>query len=164
MKQQTLNNRISLLLTLFTGMAIVVTVGCGGGDMPELAEVTGTLTKKGEPMVGAQVEFYPDSEGAASYGVTDEEGNFSLAYSTGPLGAAIGTHKVTVIGGHVKGKGAGEPAAPAVVGEEAAEGTLAPVQMDGGSRTRSGGPGEVKGLTAVVTAEGENHIVLEMAP
>ena len=131
--------------------------------MPALAEVTGTLTKGGQPVANARVEFYPDGPGGASYGNTDKDGRFELFYTTGPAGAAIGTHKVTVIGGSVDAS-AVEPD-PVDGGEEAAEGTLAPVGTPGGSsRGGSGGaPKETKGLVAEVV-EGSNDIQLEMEP
>lgn len=143
-------------------LALSAVSGCGNGDMPELAEVTGTLTKGGVPVVGAQVEFYPDGPGAASYGKTDQDGRFELYYSTGPAGAALGTHKVTIIGGSVDASEV--EADPVGGGEEAAEGTLAPVGEPGGNAR--GGPGggapkEVKGLVAEVVA-GTNDIQLEM--
>ena len=117
-------------------------------------------------MVNARVEFYPDGEGGTSYGTTDAEGNFELFYSTGDAGAAIGTHKVVVIGGGVD---VAVATAPTTAGEEASEGTLAPVGMPGGSGPGSGrgpgsGPAEVKGLTAEIVDGEPNFIELELQP
>lgn len=111
-------------------------------------------------MVNARVEFYPEGEGGASYGTTDQEGKFELIYSTGDTGAAIGTHKVVVIGGGVD---ASVAAAPTTAGEEANEGTLAPVGMPGRPGPGSG-PAEVKGLTAEIVDGGPNFIELELQP
>ena len=81
---------LSVLLGLALGTFVLV--GCGGGDAPDIEAVTGTLTKDGVPFVGAKVEFYPEGHGAASYGTTDDEGNFTLSYSTGKPGAAALAH------------------------------------------------------------------------
>ncbi|QEG38686.1 transthyretin-like family protein [Roseimaritima ulvae] len=156
------NRRWTVAVGSLCLLGLSVLPGCGNGDMPELAEVTGTLTKGGQPVVNARVEFYPDGPGAASYGKTDQDGKFELYYSTGPAGAAIGTHKVTVIGGSVDASEV--EAEPVEGGEEAAEGTLAPVGGPGGnSRSGPGGgaPKETTGLTAEVVA-GSNDIQLEM--
>lgn len=138
-------------------------IGCGGGaDHPPVAEVTGVVTKQGQPLVGARVEFYPVNKGAASYGKTDAQGKFELRYSTGGPGAAVDTHSVTIIGGSVN-------AAPVTQvsggGADSAEGTLVPMaDPEAKPDTKRGGPGaasgEIKGLSAEVTAEGPNVIQL----
>ncbi|QEG38057.1 transthyretin-like family protein [Roseimaritima ulvae] len=140
-------------------VALCLVTGCSGGDSPPLAEATGQVTKAGAPLVNARVEFYPDGPGGSSYGTTDQEGKFELFYSTGDPGAALGTHKVVVIGGSTDA--AAVPTAPAAAGEEAGEGTLAPVGMPGGPG-RGAGTAEVKGLTAEITADGPNFITLEL--
>ncbi len=111
-------------------------------------------------MVNARVEFYPDGPGGTSYGTTDNDGKFELIYSTGDVGAAIGTHQVVVIGGSLD---ATVPAGPTTAGEEASEGSLAPIGMPGAPSPGSA-PGEVKGLTAEIVADGPNYIELELQP
>ncbi|EMI15984.1 hypothetical protein RMSM_07100 [Rhodopirellula maiorica SM1] len=145
---------------------LVGTLGCSRSDKPSLAEVKGKLMKEGKPFVNAQVEFYPTVDGAASYGETDETGSFTLFYSTGDPGAAIGDHKVTVIGGHVAGDPSPptpEVVAPTTSTEEMAEGTLQPVGMapQGRSRNKDGSPSRVEGLTAKVES-GANDIILNL--
>ncbi len=154
-------------LTLGLAMSLLIgTLGCGRSDKPSLAEVSGKLMKEGKPFVNAQVEFYPTINGAASYGETDETGSFTLYYSTGDPGAAIGDHKVTVIGGHVAGEPS--PPTPEVVTlttstEEMAEGTLQPIGMTpkGRSQAKDGSPKRVEGLTAKVDS-GANEIILNL--
>jgi hypothetical protein len=69
-----------LLATLATG--------CGGDDGPKLAETVGVVTFKGNPLVGANVVFMPQS-GPAAYASTDEKGAFNLS-TQGDPGAMVG--------------------------------------------------------------------------
>ena len=48
-------------------------------------------------MKNYSLTFYP-ANGRPSWGVTDEEGRFSLHYTRGREGAVVGKHKVTVRG------------------------------------------------------------------
>jgi hypothetical protein len=151
----------------FTSMAMAAlcVVGCSSSDAPDMAEVTGTLTKDGQPFVNAQVEFYPMTNGAASYGVTDDEGNFVLRYSTGKPGAAVDKHKVSIIGGSIRGgQAAAAPGPMEIAGEDAVEGTLAPVggPTPNQRSQNAGGPKTIDGLTADVVASGPNHIELSI--
>lgn len=124
--------------------------------------VNGTITKGGAPLVGASLEFYPEGDGAASYGKSDEQGNFTLRYSTGKPGALVGEHKVTVIGGTTKG---GSTAGPSEGLATLTEGDAAPKPMGapgaGGSK-RGGSPKPVEGITATVKPGDDNHIVIEL--
>ena len=69
--------------------------GCGGGDRPPLADVTGKVTFDGQPLSGARVIFEPE-EGRPSYGMTDTNGEFTLEYMTEVPGAKIGPHTVRI--------------------------------------------------------------------
>lgn len=72
-------------------------VGCGGGsDLPELASVSGTVTKGGQPLSGAMVTFAPQGEGRPSSGTTDDQGLYTLMYNIDAEGATLGMHNVTV--------------------------------------------------------------------
>ncbi|WP_158262418.1 MULTISPECIES: carboxypeptidase-like regulatory domain-containing protein [Pirellulaceae] len=141
-------------------LGIVSLAGCGGEEGPEMGMVTGTITKGGAPLVGANLEFYPIGDGGASYGTSDEEGNFSLRYSTGKPGAMVGDHKVTVIGGTTKGGAPAESEGLATL----TEGDAAPKPLgrpEGGAKR--GGPSKpVEGITATVKAGEDNHIVIEL--
>jgi hypothetical protein len=76
--------------------------GCGGSD--NLASVHGTVTLDGEPLAGAKVEFEfrgeevirGKSTGSASYGKTDAQGRYTLAYTPDKEGAPIGEHTVRI--------------------------------------------------------------------
>lgn len=71
--------------------------GCGGGrgDAPETGTVTGVVTLDGAPLVGANVEFYPET-GRASLGQTDSSGRYELTYTGSIKGAKLGRHTVRI--------------------------------------------------------------------
>jgi hypothetical protein len=126
-------------------------VGCGADDTPDLVTVQGTLTKGGQPFADALLEFYPEASGGASYGKTDVEGKFTLYYTNGNKGAAIGRHSIQVTGGQVAG---GKSAAAMTAGAGDA-----PSSMAAGGPT--GSPASPARLTAEVVA-GENNLTLAM--
>ncbi|WP_417379668.1 DUF6795 domain-containing protein [Gimesia sp.] len=71
--------------------------GCSGSgeSLPELMEVTGTVTLDGKPVENISVIFQPEStDQASSRGTTDAEGKFSLMYNQDASGAVPGMHKV----------------------------------------------------------------------
>ena len=94
-------NRYAFLPVL---AALVAALGCNTYDGPPLAQVTGHVTSGGKALVGATLEFYPEQGGAPSYGKTNEQGEFTLRYSTGEFGAVAGRHRVNVVGGHAPGQ------------------------------------------------------------
>ncbi|KAA5540073.1 carboxypeptidase regulatory-like domain-containing protein [Roseiconus nitratireducens] len=152
-------------LSLATGLCLATVAGCGSSDRPELASVTGKLTKDGIPYVNARVEFHPTTSGGTSYGTTDDNGEFELRYSTGEPGAAIDTHSVTVIGGQPKGGRQPAVTLPDTETiENAAEGALAPMGDPTAMARRrgGGGPKEVSGLKAVISEGGDNHVELTL--
>lgn len=69
--------------------------------LPDLGQVSGIVTKGGEPLVDARVDFYqvdpvdPEKTGTAS-GYTDEKGFYELKYLEGVKGAAVGRNRVQV--------------------------------------------------------------------
>lgn len=83
-------------LALLVAVALVILPGCGPGqDVPELGEVTGTVTLDGKPLANAQVRFEPESA-ALSIGLTDGNGQYELSYVNDAKGAAIGKHVVRI--------------------------------------------------------------------
>lgn len=83
---------------------LAVLGGCGGSGLPDLAFVTGVVTWDSKPLVGAIVEFQPET-GKASRGVTDQEGRYELVYLRDVRGAVLGRHRVRIITDH---EGAGD--------------------------------------------------------
>jgi len=74
--------------------AVLFQVGCGRSG-PEVVKVSGTVTRGGNPVSNIFLNFKPD-EGRPSWGITDDDGNFTLEYSRDQKGARVGTHTVWV--------------------------------------------------------------------
>jgi len=85
--------RNCLLLIAGCGLALA---GCGGVEVPETGNVTGTVTIDGKPAAGVRVKFSPVGPGRGSSATTDASGNYSLIYSANATGAMIGQHKATI--------------------------------------------------------------------
>lgn len=93
-------------------------LGCGGGgDLPELAEVTGTVQMDGKPLPDATVMFVP-ADGRPSSATTDSNGNYTLQYNERASGAVPGKSRVMISTGK-PGKenedGESEPGTPETV-------------------------------------------------
>lgn len=72
-------------------------LGCGNDGRPPLAKVTGTVSYKGKPLVGANICFLPEQPGIRSaLGTTDQTGRYSLLTYDPDDGAPVGKHKVVI--------------------------------------------------------------------
>lgn len=83
--------------TAFCSLFLGLIAGCSGGGepLPELAEVTGTVTLDGKPVENISVVFQPEApDQATSRGTSNAEGKFSLMYNQDAAGAVPGKHKV----------------------------------------------------------------------
>ena len=107
--------RIAALVTL---PALLAFAGCGKGDYPEMARVTGTVTYKGKPVPNMMVNFMPTA-GRPSWGKTDAAGKYEMIYDEDYKGVKMGHHKVyftppaTAAIGGPKSKGASKAVAEA---------------------------------------------------
>lgn len=83
----------------FPAICFVITllwlIGCSG-RRSDLAAVSGVVTWDGAPLPRATLVFQPDAAGPASYGLTDEDGRYTLMYNQGVEGAVIGMHTVKI--------------------------------------------------------------------
>ena len=70
--------------------------GCGDGDRPPLAAVTGTVTFNGEPLPNAHLIFQPAASYRASYSLTNDRGEYEAIYLRDIRGAVIGNHTVRI--------------------------------------------------------------------
>lgn len=71
-------------------------LGCGGADVPEVGDVSGTVTIDGKPGANIRVSFIPVAGGRSSSGTTDESGHYVLQYSPDAMGALIGKHQAMI--------------------------------------------------------------------
>lgn len=80
---------------LLASSAVCLAIAGCGAQM-KVAPVTGTVTLDGQPLEQVSVLFQPDN-GRPSFGVTDKQGKYQLAYNRGQGGAEVGecTVKVT---------------------------------------------------------------------
>ena len=64
-------------------VALAMTLGCGGPavEIPELGEVTGTVTVDNKPLEGLSVTFVPESGALASVARTGSDGKYELVYA-----------------------------------------------------------------------------------
>lgn len=78
-------------------VVLMMCPGCGGNSGPELAEVTGTVTLDGQPLPRINLQFVPDTPGGSpSYGGTNADGQYRLAFSQDQTGAMLGRHRVDI--------------------------------------------------------------------
>lgn len=90
------NRVVQWMLAGLLCAAFVGAWGCGGqGDRPPLGRVTGAVTLDGQPLVGAQVTFAPET-GRPSIGRTDSTGRYELFYVLATKGAKVGKHRVFI--------------------------------------------------------------------
>lgn len=77
----------------------ILVSGCMGNSSTTQAEatVTGIVTLDGSPVQGATVTFRPEeSGGSGAFGMTDEEGKYTLNTSNAVLGVKPGQYKISV--------------------------------------------------------------------
>jgi hypothetical protein len=87
------SSRAFRVATIATLSVMSTFAGCGKGDYPEMARVSGTVAYKGKPVPNMMVNFMP-SKGRPSWGKTDSEGKFEMVFDENVKGAEIGHHKV----------------------------------------------------------------------
>ncbi|HVK07427.1 MAG TPA: hypothetical protein VM597_01490 [Gemmataceae bacterium] len=101
---------------LAAALAVVVAAGCGDDGKLPRAPVSGRVTYKGKPVVGAAVSFLPDTVGwRAGVGKTDEQGRYLLGTYDPDDGAPVGKCRVAL-----SLRGPGKPLKPGL-GAAAAE-------------------------------------------
>jgi hypothetical protein len=72
---------------------MLVLTGCSSGS--NVVEVSGRLTRNGNPVPYLTIHFVPEN-GRASWGVSDENGQFSMKQDKKTPGVLVGTHTVWV--------------------------------------------------------------------
>jgi hypothetical protein len=88
-------NRVALVLLLgsFAGCGKVASNG-----FPDAVPATGIVRLNGDPLPNSMVAFIPKpgTKGIESYGVTDQDGCFSLQQTRGGAGASPGQYSVVI--------------------------------------------------------------------
>ncbi len=74
---------------------LIFSIGCGGGDGPELGYVSGKVTLDGQPLAGATVTIQPD-KGAPAIGHVGKDGSYEMEFKVDKPGAPVGTSKILV--------------------------------------------------------------------
>lgn len=77
------------------GIPLLLPIGCGSDDQPELGKVSGLVTLDGKPLPHVEITFAPDV-GRPSYGETADDGKYELNYVRDIQGAKVGRHTVTI--------------------------------------------------------------------
>jgi len=101
-REATLKGRGGLRPLKVIGCGLWLLSGCfgGGGNVPELIEVSGTVTLDGQPLPDAAVNFIPvvqgNEESRPASGTTDTDGEYSLQYSSSQTGARPGNYRVSI--------------------------------------------------------------------
>ena len=79
------------------GVLALLTLGCGGGSSDlDLKGVSGVVVLDGEPLPEATVVFTPKGGGRPSFGMTNEDGEYELAYTTTGEGTPAGEYIVAI--------------------------------------------------------------------
>ncbi|QDU63804.1 hypothetical protein Pan216_46850 [Planctomycetes bacterium Pan216] len=140
MKRSTFAKTVpSLALAVFLQ---TISAGCSSGkDTPPTSPVSGLITKKGQPVVNANVVFTPEAGRPAS-GKTDHEGHFTLTTFAPGDGAVPGNHGVAIIS--------------SIPAEKAPPGMQFPMKMGTPLDPRYANP-KTSGLTANVATGESNH-------
>jgi len=129
---------------LFVCLLMLICSACSSKnrDLPELSDVTGTVTLNGEPLADAVISFDPlsassKSQSRTSTAATDTEGKYSLMYDKETPGAIPGDHLVRISKLDSGANGAGNE--------------LLPIRYN-----------EMTTLKATITSEGPNQIDFDL--
>jgi hypothetical protein len=78
-------------------LAVVTSLGCGGGSSHPTAPVSGTVKLDGQPAANRSVTYQPEGGGMASVGMTDAAGYYTLKSLRGDFdGAVVAKHRVII--------------------------------------------------------------------
>ena len=80
---------------VIASFSLCLFAGCGAGG-PEIVEIEGTVTRKGQPVPNLRIYFEP-TKGRPSWAISDPSGHFKLDYDIDHDGALVGSHTVWVV-------------------------------------------------------------------
>jgi len=84
--------RVERLATFAVCVALALLAGCGGGND---ATLTGKVTRQGQPVRHALMNFHNQGNGPMAYAMTDDSGAFSALTGSQP-GLRPGTYKLAL--------------------------------------------------------------------
>jgi len=154
--------------SLLVSLAILESLtlaGCGGDTRPKnrdpVYKVSGQIMYKGSPVVQADVTFVCNEKKRSAFGRTDAQGKFSLTTFAPNDGAVAGKHVVLVRKIEATAGAGKEP--------EVSDAAYDPTKVDGSKPQAAKnelpakyGDAATSDLFAVVTAEGNPEMVLEL--
>ena len=158
-------------LRLLVLLPLLCSFGCGGGAAPAskrdpVYPVSGTVTYKSKPVVGADVTFTVEGGKRSAFGKTDAKGVFRLTTYGPNDGAMAGKHSITVTKGAVAPPAvklapveSKDYAPPAIVDTGTEPVVAAPVE---GELPTKYSLGATSGLMAVVEKGAKNDFPLEL--
>lgn len=151
-------------------LTLSLIAGCSSSSGPKLAPADGTVTFKGQPLVGATVMLVPE-KGPFAMGVTGKDGKFTVA-TAGRPGVIVASVKVSITAGSASSETTTkQPMSPAEAEEymkKAAEtqaaiasGRVAAVQSVG-TIPEKYSKAETSGLTYTIQENGDNHFKIDL--
>ena len=78
---------------LLVALMLVFGLGCKNSD-PDLGRVSGTITKGGQPVEKAVLEFFPKGGGRPSMAQSDANGRYEAFFRHHEPGATLGEHTI----------------------------------------------------------------------
>jgi hypothetical protein len=113
-------------LRLFGIYVALCAVGCSSGPSTDysavdLSQVSGTITRDGQPLAGARVRFFAEDGLTFSHGVTDAAGRYTLQFDSAQSGTQKGKKTVRITSG-----GGGDPEEGEEAPAKASDDTIPP--------------------------------------
>ena len=89
-------NLLCYLTVFLTGFSVIAFVGCGGPKWPPTYKSSGTVTLDGTPVERATISFYPLDGQKPANATTDANGVFEVTSFNAGDGAMLGSFGVTI--------------------------------------------------------------------
>ena len=89
-------NLLCYLTVFLTGFSVIAFVGCGGPKWPPTYKSSGTVTLDGTPVERASISFYPLDGQKPANATTDANGVFEVTSFNAGDGAMLGSFGVTI--------------------------------------------------------------------
>ena len=146
-----------------TGLSVMGAVGCGGREWPPTYKTTGMVTLDGSPVERASITFYPKEGQQPANATTDASGRYQMTSFNAGDGATAGSFDVAIL----KFPAIEIDAVPGGVPFDESNNTNAGPSPESLEDPENELPekysnSEKSGLSATVTADGENVFNFEL--